>query len=97
MPKSTRRKVQLPSFQPGDVVSTRYGIGVILHAFIGSVHRNRQITYSLELKGKLKPRVLFERELTPCALREIAAPAPAPAPAKITRLTASRTAQLAAA
>lgn len=99
MPKSTRRKVQLPSFQPGDVVSTRYGIGVILHAFIGSVHRNRQITYSLELKGKLKPRVLFERELTPCALREIAAPAPAPAPApaKITRRTASRTAQLAAA
>jgi hypothetical protein len=93
MPKSTRRKVRLPSFQPGDVVSTRYGIGVILHAFIGSVHRNRQITYSLELKGKLKPRVLFERELTPCAYRETAAPAPA----KNHRRTATRSAQLAAA
>ena len=93
MPKSTRRKVQLPSFQAGDVVSTRYGIGVILHAFIGSVHRNRQITYSLELKGKLKPRVLFERELTRCALREIAAPVSAKSP----RRTAPRTAQFAAA
>ena len=93
MPKSTRRKIQLPSFQPGDVVSTRFGIGVILHAFIGSIHRNRQITYSLEFKGKLKPRVLFERELAPLAQLEIVAQAPVKRP----RRNTSRIAQLAAA
>ena len=93
MAKTTRRKIQPPSFQPGDVVSTRYGIGVILHAFVGSVHRNRQITYSLELQGKLKPRVLFERELTLCGHRQITAPAPA----KSSRRAAPRIAQLAAA
>jgi hypothetical protein len=93
MAKPTHRKIQLPCFRPGDVVSTRYGIGVILHAFIGSIHRNRQITYSLEFKGKLKPRVLFERELTPCAYRETATPASAKSP----RRAAPRSAQLAAA
>lgn len=93
MARSTRRKVQLPSFRPGDVVSTRFGIGVVLHAFVGSIHRNRQITYSLELKGKLKPRVLFERELTLCVERETAVPVPLQRPQR----NAPRIEQLAAA
>jgi hypothetical protein len=66
MAKLTRRKVKLPFFQAGDRVSTRYGTGVILHAFVGSIHYNRQTTYSVEIKGLIKPRVLFERELTAC-------------------------------
>lgn len=89
MAKSTRRKIQMPCHQPGNVVSTRYGIGVILHAFIGSIHRNRQITYSVAIKGLIRARVLFERELTLCQPEEIAATAVAE--------QAKRPAQLAAA
>ena len=89
MAKSTRRKIQLPCHQPGNVVSTRYGIGVILHVFIGSIHRNRQITYSVAIKGLIRARVLIERELTRCEPEEIAATAVAG--------EAKRPAQLAAA
>ena len=74
MAKSTRRKVKLPFFQAGDRVSTRYGTGVILHAFVGSIHYNRQITYSVEIKGLAKPKVLFERELAPCETLTITSP-----------------------
>jgi len=74
MAKSTRKKIKLPFFQAGDRVITRYGTGVIRHAFVGSIHYNRQITYSVEIKGLIKPRVLFERELTACETLTIARP-----------------------
>ena len=93
MSKSTHQKNLSPCFKPGDVVNTRYGTGVILHAFIGSIHYNRPTTYSLELEGKRKPRVLSERELTPCMGKEAAGTASTP---RFER-TAARPRQLAAA
>lgn len=65
MAKAKRKEIQPPLFQAGNHVSTRYGIGVVLHSFIGSIHYNRKSTYSIAIKGLRKPKLMLEKELSP--------------------------------